>query len=212
MRTFDTFLAVGILALAAGCGGSDNKSTSGRTFSNGGQCPASSSGEVCTGEDAYNTCELNACGTEYKACFGNNFASGDFAGGVCADFFACEMKCPCDATATTCEETCTTQYLTTAAGATCAACVTTLSTCVTTGAGATCTNPVCTTTSTNTNTNTNTDTSTSTGCAGALACCTALGTTYGATVTTQCQTALAGQTDATCDQVVSAYKAAGICP
>jgi hypothetical protein len=209
MRTFGTFLAVGILALAAGCGGSSGSngtSSTGRSASNGGQCPGSSSGQSCTGEAAYNTCELNACGAQYKVCFGNNFASGNYAGGACSDFLTCELKCPCDATAMTCEQTCATQYMLTST--VCATCLGTLSACVDSGAGAACTKPVCTTTGTATNTNTNT--STGTNCAALQTCC----ASAAGAVATACQSALAntGGVDTTCAGVLSGFKTAGYCP
>jgi hypothetical protein len=203
MRTFGTFVVAAVFGLAAGCGGgSGGSSSGGRSGANGGQCPASSNGKTCTGEAAYNTCISTACGTDAKACFGANYASGDFTGSPCADYMGCIMKCPCDATASTCEANCSTQTLQTAAGATCLTCLTTLGTCV---AGAGCTQPNCTTTTTTT-----TNTSTGTGCAAAVACCTSLAT-LDATLAQQCQAALAGQTDAVCAQVVAAYKQAGVC-
>lgn len=214
MRTFGTFV-VAILFGLTGCGGGSSNGTSptGRTGSTGGQCPASSKGQTCTGEDAYNNCVASACGTQVKACFGNNYAKGDFTGSVCADWMSCQMKCPCDATASTCEGTCATQYLMSAAGTSCMTCVTTLGACV--QAATNCTQPVCTTTTTtttNTTTTTTTTTSTGTGCAGAIACCNALASLGGATLVQQCQAALAGQTDAVCEQVVASYKQAGLCP
>jgi hypothetical protein len=192
MRTFGTFLAVAIFAGAAGCGGgsggSSYTSPTGRSAANGGQCPGSSSGQTCTGEQAYMDCAMKACGTQYKTCFGNNYAKGDFTGGTCADFIACEMNCPCDATKATCEGTCTAG-LATATGATCMTCLTTLSTCVT---GAACTQPVCTT-----GTTTTTTTSTGTNCAALQTCC---GKMADATIKAACQSAItsAGGDDATC--------------
>jgi hypothetical protein len=209
MRTFSSFLAVGILAATVGCGGSSGNGTSstGRSASNGGQCPVDS---TCTGEAEYENCLLTACGAEYKACFGANFASGDFTGSPCADFIKCEMACPCDATGQACEANCATQYA--AMGSACYTAITALATCV--GANVTpngsCVPPVCS--GGPTGTSTSTDTSTSTGCAEALACCTSLGATYGAAVAQQCAAALSGQTDAVCAQLVASYRQAGVCP
>lgn len=209
MRTSGIFVAAIVFGLMACGGGSGSSGTSpsGRTGSNGGQCPASSKGQTCTGEDAYNNCLTSACGTQVKACFGNNYAKGDFTGSVCADWMNCQMKCPCDATASTCEGACATQYLMTAAGTTCLSCVTQLGTCV--QAATSCKQPVCTTTNPGVDAG---GTSTGGGCAGASACCDALAALGGATVVQQCKTALAGQTDAVCDQVVTSYKQAGLCP
>ena len=215
MRTYGTLLVTGIVALVVGCGGSSGSKTSGsgRSGATGGQCPASSNGQTCTGEAAYETCVMGVCGTQYKACFGNNYASGNFTGGACADWVSCEMACPCDATATTCESTCSAQFLTTTAGQTCLSCLTTLETCV---SGAACTQPVCTTTSTNTNTatltNTNTATNTGTGtsCAALTACC----ATLTGAVATGCQAAVssAAGVDATCASLLTSFKSGGYCP
>ena len=235
MRTFGTFLAVGILALTTGCGsggssGSTATSTatdtttstsigSGRTASNGGQCPASSGGQSCTGEAAYAACSMNACGAQYQACFGSNYASGNFTGGACAGFMTCELQCPCDSTAQTCEMNCSTQYLVTAAGVTCAACLETLSACVTaaktppTGTG-TCAPPVCTTTpaptSTATSTATSISTATGTNCLALQACC----ATIPVALASACQASLtnAAGVDTTCALIVSGFKQAGYCP
>jgi hypothetical protein len=202
MRTFGTFLVAVVFAVAAGCGGGSSNngtSSSGRSASSGGMCPgSSSSGEVCTGEEAYANCELSACGTEYKACFGANYASGNYAGGACADWMNCMMACPCDATATTCETNCS-MTLATAAGQTCMTCLLSLQACTDTGAGASCTQPVCTSTNTTTSTATSTSTTTSTGtnCAALAACCARM---TDATMQTACQSAAssAGGVDSTC--------------
>jgi hypothetical protein len=157
---------------------------------------------------------LNACGTQYKAALGNNFASGNFAGSPCADFMTCELKCPCDTTATTCEAACFTQYA--GSTSTCYTALMAVEACVVGNTSCTCTlatnTNTSTATSTATKTTTSTSTSTGTGCAGALACCTALASAGGASVVQACKDALAGQTDAVCTQFVSVYKTNGLCP
>ncbi len=209
MRTFGTFFVAAIFACVAGCGGSSS-SSNGRTGANGGQCPASSNGKTCTGEAAYQTCITNACGTQAKTCFGNNYASGDFSGSICADYMGCVMKCPCDSTATTCETSCSTQYLATTAGAACMSCVTTLGYCV---AQSGCTQPVCTTTSTNTNTTTTTTTttttSTGTNCVALQTCCTKM---TDATIKAACQGSItnAGGVDSTCALILQGIQS--YCP
>jgi hypothetical protein len=212
MRTLGAFLAAIALVMASCGGGSDNGSTSGgRSAASGGQCPAGSSGQTCTGEQAYQDCVMAACGTQYKACFGNNFMTGDLTGGVCADWMTCTLKCPCDASKTACESNCTSKYLMDIATGTttpCGTCTLTLAACV---SAAACTMPVCTD-APNTTTSTQTTTSTSTGCAGAKTCCAALTATAGAAAAQQCTAALAGQPDAVCEQVVAVYRQAGICP
>ena len=224
MRTFGSYLAVGILALAVGCGGSSSgtggpdgggSSSTGRTASNGGQCPGSSTGQSCTNESAYESCLLNACGTQYKAALGNNFASGNFAGSPCADFMNCELKCPCDTTATTCEAACFTQYA--GSTSTCYTALMAVEACVVGNTTCACTQATNTNTSTATSTATGTGTSTGTGtgtgsCAALSGCCASIVAMAGGGVTVQeCQAAYAAVPDATCAQTLSAYKTEGIC-
>ncbi|HEY5284303.1 MAG TPA: hypothetical protein VIM14_16040, partial [Polyangia bacterium] len=70
MRLFGTFLAVGILALAAGCGGSSSggfTSPAGRTASSGGlECK----GQSCAAKDTYYACVASKCDADAKTCFG----------------------------------------------------------------------------------------------------------------------------------------------
>jgi len=227
MRTFGTYLVAVILACAAGCGsGTSNKGTSstGRSGSTGGQCP-SSTGQSCTGGDAYTQCEMAACGPQYKTCFGTNFASGDFTGGACADYINCMLPCPCDGSAaqSTCETNCSAM-LTSTTGTSCMSCLTTLGTCV---SAAACTKPVCSTTGTttgtattssststlttlNTSTLTATSTSTGTNCAGLQACCASMT----GTIATACQDSIAntGGVDSKCALVVQGFQQGGYCP
>jgi hypothetical protein len=203
MRTFGTFVVAGILALTLGCGGgSDDKGSSsgGRDPANGGACPASTKGQVCTGEEEYANCVMAVCGTQYKTCFGESYASGVFAGS-CGGYLTCMMSCPCDATAQTCETGCTTQV---SANAECMTCLLTLASCVqATG----CTQPVCQTTATSTSTAT--QTSTGTGCAALQACCAAMP----AALASSCQSALtaAGGVDTTCSTILTSFQSAGYC-
>jgi hypothetical protein len=214
MRTLSIFVAT--MALATfGCGGSSD-SNGGKTNSNGrntatGQCPgASSSGaaETCTGEDAYQQCILASCTPQFQACFGNGFTSGNFTGGACADYMGCQMACPCDSSAVTCETACQQKML---ANPSCMTCMTTVSTC-TLGSG--CAQPVCTpATATSTNTKTTTSTATATGgsCAAVGACCATL--TAGATAAqyqSTCATIVAAG-EATCAQILSSWQSAGLC-
>jgi len=193
MRTFGTLLAVALLVSAAGCGGGSSSgnytSPTGRSPATGGQCPGSTSGQTCTGEQAYYDCLTKACGTEAKACFGNNYLKGDYTGGSCSDFMTCMMACPCDSTADACTTQCAVTYVMSAAGAACATCTTTLQACTTLAA---CTAPVCTT-----GTTTTTTTSTGTNCAALQTCC---GKMADATIKAACQSAItsAGGDDATC--------------
>ncbi len=220
MRTFGTLLVAAVFAFAAGCGGGSSSGTTSnvRSGSTAGQCP-STTGQSCTGGDAYAKCEMAACGAQYKTCFGNNYASNDFTGGSCATYIECLMKCPCDGSAaqTSCEAPCTAGLL---SAGTCQTDILALGACV--QAATQCKAPVCTTTGTNTSTSTltntstvtttltstltTTTTSTTTGCAAAAACCTTLGATLGASIAQACQSSIAGLTDAECTAAVAAYK------
>lgn len=206
MRTFGTFVALATFASAAGCGGgsgsSNYTSPTGRSPANGGECPASSSGETCTGEDAYYDCLIAACDAQSKACFGSNYMKGDFTGGVCADFMTCMLACPCDATGDTCVGTCVSTYILAATATACMTCATTLQGC-TDAAG--CVEPVCTPTGTNTNTSTTTGAS----CTALAACCAAVP----ATATAQCQAALtaAAGDETTCSAILGGFQSSGLC-
>ena len=204
MRSFGTFLAVGILALAAGCGDSSS-SSSGFTSPTGRE--ASSAGYVCknqscAAEDTYYSCLAGQCDAQAKSCFGPGYASGTYSG-VCQALIACAMACPCDATGPTCLAACYGNMT-----SDCATCVAAITTCQST---ATCVPGTCTNDSGTTAKN-DSGTVTGTGCAAAQACCATLGTTYGTAVAQECATALAGLTDATCTQAVAQYKQAGVCP
>jgi hypothetical protein len=175
MRTFTGSLAIAALALVAACGSSSSSNTpsTGRSPSTGGQCPAgSTSGQTCTGEAAFNSCIMTACGAQYQACFGSNYASGNFAGSACADFLTCEIQCPCDATAKTCEYTCYTQHA--AVGSACSNALLALGVCAAANTAPTgaCVSPVCTGgTPPDTSTSTTTSTTTGPNCAAVAACC-----------------------------------------
>jgi hypothetical protein len=110
-------------------------SDSNPTGSNRGKLGAcyGSSGQTCTGIDAYESCEISHCGTQLQACFGKNFQSGDTSGGSCAAFFNCEAACACGDTS--CVAGCIG-----AASADCKSCLQTAGTCET---NAGCTQPMC---------------------------------------------------------------------
>lgn len=147
---------------------------------------------------------MASCGTPYQTCFGANYAKGDFSGGVCADFMACQLKCPCGtAEATTCESTCALQLMQTTAGQNCMTCLTALATCV---QAAACAQPVCTTPGGGVDAGG----TTGGGCAAAKACCTKLGAQLGTQVATACQSSLAGLTEDQCAQVLVGYQS--YCP
>ena len=102
MRPFGTFLAVGILALAAGCGDSSSSSgftsPTGRTANSGGLV---CKGQSCAAQDTYYACAASKCGADATACFGPSYASGTFSG-ACQSFITCTMACPCDSTGNNC--------------------------------------------------------------------------------------------------------------
>jgi len=200
MRTFGAFVVAGILVVATGCGSSsDDKggsSPSGRSPATGGACPASSSGQTCTGEKEYSDCAMAACGTQSRTCFGADFLSGVYAG-PCGPYLDCQMKCPCDATAATCEANCTTLV---SANTECMMCLLSLATCV---QGAGCAQPVCT------GTGIDAGTTGGTNCAALQTCCAGVDPSQAQA----CQLALAGAggNDSLCAQILAGFKSAGLC-
>jgi hypothetical protein len=206
MRTLGTLLVLALYAGAAGCGGgsgsSNYTSPTGRSPANGGQCPASSSGQTCTGEDAYYDCLIKACDAQSKACFGNSYLKGDFTGGVCADFMNCVLLCPCDATGDACVMNCTATYVMSATSTACMTCALTLQTCTETAG---CVEPVCTTTGIDAGT----PTTTGPNCAALQACC----AVAPAAAAAQCQAALtaAAGDETTCLGILTAFQAQGLC-
>lgn len=93
-------------------------------------------------------CLETACDSEFKAALGSGYASGS-PSGPCGPYIACELACPCDATATACEGNCYATDVTN--NASCYAAFQALSTCALTSA---CNAPVCATNTTETVTNT----------------------------------------------------------
>jgi len=199
MRTLTLCLGIGIL-LTTACGSSNSKpgtNANGRNAVSG-QCTTSAT-QTCTGEDAYATCLESNCDSQLKAMLGSGYASGSFSG-ACAAFMNCELACPCDATAATCESTCTTTNL--LGDSNCAAAAMAVETC-STAAG--CVQGVCTAT---TPTSTGPGTTTGTGsCAQVQACCaTMAGTAYAAS----CAQVSSGG-EAACAQAYAAWVQAGLC-
>ena len=195
MRSFGTFLAVGILALAAGCGDSSSSSgftsPTGRTGASAG---AACKNQSCAAEDTYFSCLVGKCDVQAKTCFGDSYASGTFAG-TCKDYIACNMSCPCDANGTACLAAC---YL--AATTDCLTCLGAVQGCqATSGCGAL---PTCTS---------DAATSTGTSCATLAACCPTMAPNTGVTVA-QCQAGIAGLPDATCATELASAKSVGLCP
>jgi hypothetical protein len=190
-------LGVGLDAAQTEAGSLDGDSDGGTSVRDPstGQCPAGSSGQICVGEQAYLDCLTAACGTQVEACFGSNYANGDFTGGRCAAYRTCERACPCDAAGNTCVAACAQQYMLLAPE--CMACASSLQSC-TVAAG--CKAPVCTSTGT---------TSATGRCTALASCCGSLPST----TATSCQVALAGagDVDATCAAVLEALQAAGYC-
>jgi len=230
MRAVVGCLGVGILVGAA-CGGgsSTSKSTgtstsiSGPTNSNGrnsltGQCAGSTSSQICTGEDAYVQCFEAACNTQLKAAFGSGYATGSVSG-PCAPYLACELACPCDATAAACESNCYATDVTN--NANCSGALLALTSCALSSG---CQSPVCATNSTGTGTNTatlaNTGTLTSTtsstnttttNCAALQGCCATLLAGEQAAAYQQTCNQLTTYGDAVCLQVLSGWEQAGLC-
>lgn len=233
MRVLTMCLGIGI-ALAAACGGDSSKNG---TNSNGrdtltGQCTATSATQTCTGEAAFEQCMQGSCDSQLKAAFGSGYAGGAFTG-PCAAYMNCQMACPCDANAPTCESNCTSQLL---SNSSCMTVIMAVSSCMT---SAGCVEPVCTSTTgtgtgantgtgtglntaTYTNIATSTDTATYTnlttatatgGCAAAGQCCNtlaAMGGTAAAQTAQQCAT-IATMGDAACNQILGIWQTYGFC-
>jgi len=206
MRTFETFVALGIVALTVGCGGGSSggfTSPSGRTASSGGGvCKAQS----CAAQDSYYSCVSSKCGTEAKTCFGDSYASGTF-GGACQGYATCNMACPCDANGEACIAGC---YL--AATPDCQTCLGTITACASSTTAACGQTPTCPAT-TNTSTTTLTSTSTATGasCTALQSCCTTLAAAGGAAGIQACQAAFVGLLESECAPVLAQYRTAGTC-
>ena len=241
MRALGCCIGIGILVTAACGGGSGSSSTStgARTSSNGstnsngrnqltGQCTGQTSSETCAGEDAYVQCLETACDSQLKGAFGSTYASG-LPSGPCGPYIACELVCPCDATASACESNCYATDVTN--NASCSAAFLAVSSCV---LNAACTTPVCattaaatnTTTSINTRTLTNTATSINTRTLTSTASSTNTATPNCAALTSCCDTLVAGPQaaayeptcnqlasygDAVCLQVLSGWEQSGVC-
>ena len=244
MRVLVRYLGIGMLVTTA-CGSGGSSKNGGLQNSNGrnsltGQCTGSTSSQTCTGEDAYAQCLETACDAQLKTALGNGYASGSFSG-PCAPYISCELACPCDATASACDNNC---YMTDVTrNASCSVAFSAISVC---SLGSGCTLPVCTAnttgaatstatlintaTFTNTFTNTatlvNTSTLTSTAtltntasgtntattnCAALLACCDALLAGPQAAAFQQTCSQLASLTDSVCQQVLAGWAQAGLC-
>ncbi len=111
----------------AGAGGSSSGGSGGQAAStpvvlpptsNGQSCqPANSSCTDTASIEAYSTCVVKTCDTQYKQCFGADYANGNF-GGDCSEWMVCASACQnCDEA---CTKACTDQHFTGA----CKACVT----------------------------------------------------------------------------------------
>jgi len=101
-------IAAGVAGAACGNGGTGGSGTSGSGGSSASPpiiLPPSSgqsscqSGSACSDQaavDAYSTCILSTCDTQYKQCFGADYATGTF-GGSCKALMDCAEKCQsCD--------------------------------------------------------------------------------------------------------------------
>ena len=228
MRALALCLGIGIL-LTATCGGSSSNTTGTDTSTGTGTSTATvatgrnpvtgfcsgSTALTCTGDQAvYVQCVLTNCNTQAVAAFGPSWASGSLAG-ACGAMMNCRLACPCDATASTCENGCFSL-----ADTLCMDAIIPLRTCAT---AAGCTEPSCTLnttgiatgTATYTNLATATLTSVTTatgGCAAAAQCCTTLAALGAAAAQLQQECAtMAAQGDAACSQFLGIIRGYGFC-
>ncbi len=182
----------------------------------GASCSGTGSTPVNTGmPSACVTCLQTNCGID--SCYGPNWQSGDFSGGVCGPFYSCAMKCSCSSNSPTCAQGCTSSYT-----AECGTCSQAVSSCET----GTCAS-ACGTSGTgtggasggaagvdagapNAGTGGGTAGATATGgpnCARLSGCCASLPASY----TSSCDTLVTSGDDATCAQGLSSFMSAGYC-
>jgi len=83
-----------------------------------------SAGQTCTGVDTFESCIEGHCESQARECFGANYKNGNFAGGKCASFIGCSVKCACGDTA--CQSNCAAQL-----SSDCMTCASSFSTCQT---------------------------------------------------------------------------------
>ena len=111
---------------AGGSGGGSTGSTGGAAMmdapvvlpptANGDSCQSPSSCADTAAVDAYAKCAVTTCDSQYKQCFGADYAAGTF-GGDCKDLMVCASACKsCDQV---CIKACTDQHFTDA----CKACI-----------------------------------------------------------------------------------------
>jgi hypothetical protein len=131
-------LAIAALTACGGDGGSGNPDGGGAGGTGGGGAnaciPATTS---CTAADQaavnqYVGCLETACATEYMACYGAGYKSGNY-GGPCGTYAQCYAACGCNPPSS-CTSACG------AATQDCTACLSTLGACV---APAACSRPAC---------------------------------------------------------------------
>jgi len=178
----------------------------GRTVGSFGQCE-NGAGGACAAAAAFSTCMTDNCDSDVRDCFGPSYASATFAG-PCADYMNCVWKCPCDATAKTCQDACTPLL----SAGTCLSCLTG-SLCTITSCGIP---PACLLPSlpgpdggaridgSGGSDGARVDGSFG-GCAAAAACCSVIEARLGASVGQLCMSAVTGSTDAQCDAALEKY-------
>jgi hypothetical protein len=178
----------------------------GRTVGSLGQCE-NGAGGTCTGAAAFSTCMTDNCDSDLRDCFGPSYASDTFAG-PCADYMNCLWKCPCDANAKACQDTCTPLL----AAGTCLSCLTG-SWCMITSCGGP---PACVLPTLPASDGgirigidggARADGGSAGGCAAAAACCAVIEARMGTSFGQLCTSAVTGSTDAQCDAALERYGA-----
>lgn len=161
------------------------------------------SGQTCTGVDAYVSCLQTACNDGLSQCFGPNYATSEYTGSVCADYAACATTSP------TCGSCVPSSG--------CQTCLTSLVSCI---QGSTCTAPFCTggtgiggTPSADGGGSSDGGTVIQGTCADLQACCDTIQDPSGQSACLQTLAdAKARAGDPDCAVVLSTYRAARICP
>ena len=127
MRTIAMIFAV---SWVVGCSDSGSNPSSGRGGL--GEC-FGSTGQTCTGVDAFESCVESHCDSQAQACYGSGYKSGSY-GGPCGGFLGCVTKCACGDTS--CQSGCLSQLT-----SDCSTCSQTFSSCQQSSG---CAQPVCT--------------------------------------------------------------------
>lgn len=102
MKAAQFYIGLVVVVMAFGFEGCSSSSTNGNSKQSNrsptGECSSDTDGvsaASCPGQDAYDTCQQNACGAKYEACLGSGYLTGSFSG-PCQSTMECLLSCSCD--------------------------------------------------------------------------------------------------------------------